>query len=263
MILAKRSFHTSLQLLKRSTDHLVAKDKQKYKLVAFPEPPPVSSEQLADATRLFARPVNFIQSISKAEQAPETSKPEVAFVGRSNVGKSTLINNLTNNSRLVKTSNRPGHTRLLNFFDVGRQITLVDMPGYGFKSKEEWGDLILEYLSTRKQLRRLFMLIDPVAGLKETDMQLMSHLDKQALSYQVILTKRDRLSQEAFAASKAEIEKYLVENAICCYPQLLVTGKKRSSKFNDNDVVANEMAKVKWAIVNATGIIVHPSTKKQ
>ncbi|OAC98883.1 hypothetical protein MUCCIDRAFT_115129 [Mucor lusitanicus CBS 277.49] len=240
----------------------VAKDKQKYKLVAFPEPPPVSPEQLADATRLFARPVNFIQSISKAEQAPETSKPEVAFVGRSNVGKSTLINNLTNNSRLVKTSNRPGHTRLLNFFDVGRQITLVDMPGYGFKSKEEWGDLILEYLSTRKQLKRLFMLIDPVAGLKETDMQLMSHLDKQALSYQVILTKRDRLSKEAFAASKAEIEKYLVENAICCYPQLLVTGKQRSSKFNDNEVVANEMAKVKWAIVNATGITVHPPTKK-
>lgn len=113
------------------------------------------------------------------------------------------------------------------------------------------------------RLKRLFMLIDPVAGLKETDMQLMSHLDKQALSYQVILTKRDRLSKEAFAASKAEIEKYLVENAICCYPQLLVTGKKRSSKFNDNDVVANEMAKVKWAIVNATGITVHPPTKKQ
>jgi GTP-binding protein len=107
------------------------------------------------------------------------------------------------------------------------------------------------------------MLIDPVAGLKETDKQLMSHLDKQALSYQVILTKRDRLSKEAFATSKSEIEKYLVENAICCYPHLLTTGKRRSSKFNDNDVVADEMAKVKWAIVNATGITVNPPTKKQ
>ncbi|CEP15812.1 hypothetical protein [Parasitella parasitica] len=253
MVLAKRSFHSSIQLLKRSANHLIAKEKGSFKLVAFPEPLPVSSEQLADATRLFARPVKFIQSISKAEQAPDSSKPE----------KSTLINNLTNNSRLVKTSNRPGHTRLLNFFDVGGQIRLVDMPGYGFKSKEEWGELILEYLSNRKQLKRLFLLIDPVAGLKDTDKQLMSHLDQQALSYQVILTKRDRLSKDAFATSKFEIEKYLVENAICCYPQLLVTGKRRSNKFNDNDVVANEMAKVKWAIVNASGITVHPSTKRQ
>ncbi|KAI8638715.1 P-loop containing nucleoside triphosphate hydrolase protein [Parasitella parasitica] len=261
MALAKRSFHSSIQLFKRSTDHLIAKDKGSYKLVAFPEPPPVSSEQLTDATRLFARPVKFIQSISKAEQAPDSTKPEVAFVGRSNVGKSTLINTLTNNSRLVKTSNRPGHTRLLNFFNVGDQITLVDMPGYGFKSKEEWGDLILDYLSNRKQLKRLFILIDPAAGLKDTDMQLMSHLDKQALSYQVILTKRDRLSNETFATSKSAIEKYLVENAICCYPELLVTGKKRSKKFNGNDDVASEMVKVKWAIVNATGVTVRPSTK--
>lgn len=103
------------------------------------------------------------------------------------------------------------------------------------------------------------MLIDPVAGLKDTDKQLMNHLDKQALSYQVILTKRDRLSKEAFQTSKSSIEQYLVENAICCYPQLLVTGKRRSSKFNDNDVVAEEMAKVKWAIVSATGITVKSS----
>lgn len=104
------------------------------------------------------------------------------------------------------------------------------------------------------------MLVDPVAGLKETDKQLMSHLDQQALSYQVILTKRDRLSQDAFQTSKLSIEKYLIEHAICCYPQVLVTGKRRTSKSNDNDTVADEMAKVKWAIVNATGIEVRPST---
>jgi GTP-binding protein len=102
--------------------------------------------------------------------------------------------------------------------------------------------------------------VDPVAGLKETDKQLMSHLDKQALSYQVILTKRDRLSQEAFKESKSNIEKYLVENAICCYPQVLATGKRRTSKLNENDVVADEMARVKCAIVNATGITVLQST---
>lgn len=90
----------------------------------------------------------------------------------------------------------------------------------------------------------------------------MSHLDQQALSYQVILTKRDRLSATAFTESKSLIEKYLVEHAICCYPQLLSTGKKRSSKINDNETVANEMAQVKCAIVHATGITVHASKKK-
>lgn len=133
------------------------------------------------------------------------------------------------------------------------------MPGYGYRSREEWGDLILDYLSTRKQLKRLFLLVDPAAGLKETDKQLMSHLDQQALSYQVILTKRDRLSKEAFASSKSDIEQYLVDHAICCYPQLLITGKKRGNKSIDNEVVEGEMAKVKWAIVEATGITVKPS----
>ncbi|GAA5797044.1 GTP-binding protein YsxC [Helicostylum pulchrum] len=264
MALAKRAFHSTCQLLKRSTDHLVTKDNKKFQLVSFPEPPPLLPSQVADANKLFARPVSFIQSISQVDQAPDLTNPEVAFVGRSNVGKSTLINNLTNNSRLVKTSNRPGHTKLLNFFDIGGQVTMVDMPGYGYKSKEEWGELILEYLSSRKQLKRLFLLLDPVAGLKETDQQLMSHLDKQALSYQVILTKRDRLSQEAFKESRLAIEKYLVEHAICCYPQVLVTGKRRTSKSNDNAMVAEEMSKVKWAIVNATGITVRQSkTVKQ
>lgn len=256
---AKRGLHSTCQLLKRSTGNLTTKDNKKFKLVSFPEPPPLTPVEIANATKLFARPVSFIKSISQADQAPDLDKPEVAFVGRSNVGKSTLINNLTNNSRLVKTSNKPGHTRLLNFFDIGKQVTLVDMPGYGFKSKEEWGELILEYLFTRKQLKRLYLLVDPVAGLKETDKQLMSHLDQQALSYQVILTKRDRLSQEAFKESKSSIEKYLIENAVCCYPQLLVTGKRRSSKQNENDVVAEEMARVKCSIVNATGITVRQS----
>ncbi|KAI8879540.1 P-loop containing nucleoside triphosphate hydrolase protein [Backusella circina FSU 941] len=203
---------------------------------------------------MFAKPARFIQSISKPEQAPELTNPEVAFVGRSNVGKSTLINHLTNNSKLVKTSAKPGHTSLLNFFDVGQQLTLVDMPGYGYRSREEWGDLILSYLSTRKQLKRLFLLIDPISGLKETDMNLMSHLDKQALSYQVILTKRDKLSTEKFLQSKETIEQYLIQNAICCYPQLLITGKIRKSKINDNDNIVKEMTSVKWAILNAAGI---------
>ncbi|KAI9480838.1 MAG: P-loop containing nucleoside triphosphate hydrolase protein [Benjaminiella poitrasii] len=260
-LVLKRAIHTACQLYARSPmKHLTTSDNKSFQLVAFPDPPSISPKQLADANLLFARPVQFIKSISHVDQASDLSNPEVAFVGRSNVGKSTLINTITNNSKLVKTSNRPGHTRLLNFFDIGSQVTLVDMPGYGYKSKEEWGDLILDYLSSRQQLKRLFMLVDPLAGLKETDKQLMSYLDQHALSYQVILTKRDRLSTEKFLELKADVERYLVKNAICCYPQLLSTGKKRMTKrkVDENSVIEDEIAKVKCAIVQATGITVAP-----
>ncbi|KAI7903659.1 P-loop containing nucleoside triphosphate hydrolase protein [Cokeromyces recurvatus] len=258
----KKGIHTTCQLHARSAiKHLETTNNKSFKLVAFPDPPSLSSNQVADANLLFARPVNFIKSISSIDQAPNSTHPEVAFVGRSNVGKSTLINTLTNNSKLVKTSSKPGHTRLLNFFDVGNQVTFVDMPGYGFRSKEEWGNLILDYLSSRQQLKRLFMLIDPVAGLKETDKQLIRYLDQHALSYQVILTKRDRLSNEKFTELKSNIEKYLLENAICCYPQLLSTGKRKKSSTRthlENNLIEDEIIKVKWAIIEATGITVRP-----
>ncbi|KAG1173233.1 hypothetical protein G6F70_006520 [Rhizopus microsporus] len=190
------------------------------------------------------------------DQAPDLQgRPEVAFVGRSNVGKSTLINTLTNNSKLVKTSSKPGHTRLLNFFNLGNQLTLVDMPGYGYRSKAEWGDLILDYLNTRRQLKRLFLLIDPVAGIKETDKMLIKQLDIQAVSFQVILTKRDKLSDEEFHRSRSSIEEYLAEESICCYPQLLVTGKKRKSKPGDAEYMEQELTRVKCAILSAAQLI--------
>ena len=104
--------------------------------------------------------------------------------------------------------------------------------------------------------------MDPTAGLKDTDRQLMEMLDQQALSYQVILTKRDKLSKEAFNRSSRDIEQYLVKHAICCYPELLITGKRRTSKINDNDDITQEMTRVKWAVVQATGITVRPSLKQ-
>ncbi|KAI8351230.1 ribosome biogenesis GTP-binding protein YsxC [Choanephora cucurbitarum] len=261
-MILRRSLTTSRLTSQRLPRHLASEDSKSFQLVAFPERSVLLPSQAEDANRLFARPVRFLKSISQADQASDLDKPEVAFVGRSNVGKSTLINNLTNNSKLVKTSNKPGHTKLLNFFDVGGQVTLVDMPGYGFKSKEEWGELILDYLRTRQQLKRLFVLVDPTAGLKDTDRQLMEMLDQQALSYQVILTKRDKLSKEAFDRSSRTIEQYLVKHAICCYPELLMTGKRRTSKINENDDITQEMTRVKWAVVQATGITVKPSLKQ-
>ncbi|KAG0172779.1 hypothetical protein DFQ30_009688 [Apophysomyces sp. BC1015] len=261
---ARRSFHTTIPACKRlrvpvaklpqDASHLVTSDNKTYRLVAFPKQPPVSQADLTFANKTFMRPVRFLQSISKAEQAPDRNQPEVAFVGRSNVGKSTAINQLTSNSKLAKTSSKPGHTRLLNFFEVAGELTLVDMPGYGYRSREEWGELILSYLSSRSQLRRLFILVDPTAGLKETDRQLMSYLDEHGISYQVILTKRDKLAAGAFEESKAKIEQYLVASAICCYPQILTIGKRRRSKNND-DQVASDVSHVRWSILKAAGLL--------
>ncbi|KAG0194865.1 GTP-binding protein [Apophysomyces sp. BC1034] len=240
---ARRSFHTTIPACKRlrvpvaklpqDASHLVTSDNKTYRLVAFPKQPPVSQADLTFANKTFMRPVRFLQSISKAEQAPDRNQPEVAFVGRSNVG---------------------GHTRLLNFFEVAGELTLVDMPGYGYRSREEWGELILSYLSSRSQLRRLFILVDPTAGLKETDRQLMSYLDEHGISYQVILTKRDKLAAGAFEESKAKIEQYLVASAICCYPQILTIGKRRRSKNND-DQVASDVSHVRWSILKAAGLL--------
>ncbi|KAI8991874.1 P-loop containing nucleoside triphosphate hydrolase protein [Mycotypha africana] len=227
-------------------------------LTQWPEPLPLTPEQIDEANLLFARPVQFIKSIAHIDQAPESNQPEVAFVGRSNVGKSTLINSLTKNNRLVKTSSKPGHTKLLNFFEIGGQVTLVDMPGYGFKSKDEWGNLVVDYLTQRQHLKRLFVLIDPTAGLKETDMNFIKYLDSVPLSYQIILTKRDRLAEPAFQASKAKIEDYLLnENAICCFPELLSCGKmKKDQEYNA--LLEAESTKIKHAIVQATHIKVKP-----
>ncbi|KAI8329521.1 P-loop containing nucleoside triphosphate hydrolase protein [Chlamydoabsidia padenii] len=252
--LLKRQFTTTcLQRNQSSLHHLSTKDHKSYQLEAFPPTSPLSPHERSWANKMFARPATFIKSISQTEQAPQVTLPEVAFVGRSNVGKSTLINQLTNNHKLVKTSSKPGHTKLLNFFDLAGKLTLVDMPGYGFKSKAEWGDLIMDYLSCRKQLKRLFILVDPTAGLKETDRVLMDYLDQQALTYQIILTKKDRLSSGAYDASRHAIESELIKHAICCYPHILTTGMARRSKKNQ-DTVAMDLAQVRWSILDAAGI---------
>ncbi|KAI8374554.1 uncharacterized protein BYT42DRAFT_518322 [Radiomyces spectabilis] len=127
------------------------------------------------------------------------------------------------------------------------------MPGYGFRSREEWGELSMGYFAERTQLKRIFLLLDPTAGLKSTDCQLMNHLDESALSYQVVLTKCDKLSPKAFSESKAAIEKYLVKNAICCYPHILAVGKRRKSQKNE-DQVERELSMIRWSILSAAGI---------
>jgi GTP-binding protein len=154
---------------------------------------------------LFAQDCRFVAGATNAAVLPPPALPEVAFAGRSNVGKSSLVNALTGRRTLARVSNTPGRTQQINFFDLGGRLMLVDLPGYGYaaagRSKvEAWSALIALYLKGRPTLRRLCLLIDARHGLKAVDRATMRDLDRAALSYQVVLTKADKVTPEALDA---------------------------------------------------------------
>ncbi|MBX9633579.1 MAG: ribosome biogenesis GTP-binding protein YihA/YsxC, partial [Magnetospirillum sp.] len=161
---------------------------------------------------LFAREVTFLRGVAALDGLPEISLPEIAFAGRSNVGKSSLINALCGRSTVARTSNTPGRTQELNYFDVSGRLIVVDMPGYGFakapKDKvDAWKRLVNGYLKGRPTLRRCMMLVDSRHGLKDVDREMMTMLDKAAVIYQIVLTKIDKLS----ATELAEVQTRTVD----------------------------------------------------
>lgn len=157
-----------------------------------------SKEDLEKARILFTRPCTFVLGVAGLNQLPISELNEIAFAGRSNVGKSSLINALTNQNRLAKASNTPGRTQQLNFFNLDEKIHIVDLPGYGFAQAPEnivrqWQKLIFAYLQGRVNLKRVFLLIDARHGIKKVDEEIMEMLDKAAVTYQVVLTKTDKI----------------------------------------------------------------------
>ena len=180
--------------------------------------------------KLFAGPCDFVFAAARPDGLPPVGVPEIAFAGRSNVGKSSLINALTGRNGLARTSNTPGRTQEIIFFDLNGRATLVDMPGYGYaavsKAKSEsWGRLARDYLRGRPSLLRVFVLVDGRHGLKESDHETMRLLDASAVSYAVVLTKKDEVKAAAVGAQTASTLEGLRRH-VAAYPEVLFTSAR-------------------------------------
>ncbi|SDW87857.1 ribosome biogenesis GTP-binding protein YihA/YsxC [Roseicitreum antarcticum] len=199
----------------------------------LPFPLSPAPEPLAEETGrlLFAGPVEFLKGVVAMEGLPPDDRPEVCFAGRSNVGKSSLINALTGRKALARTSNTPGRTQEINFFTVGESRYLVDLPGYGFAEAplpvvEKWQRLLRAYLAGRASLRRAFVLVDMRHGIKKVDEEIMGLLNKSAVTFQVILTKADKVSTADQEKTLAQVRTALAKHP-AAYPEILVTSSEK------------------------------------
>lgn len=199
--------------------------------------PKFTAEQIEDGRLLFAREVLFMLSVVKLDTLPPPDRPEICFAGRSNVGKSSLINALTNRKGLARASNTPGRTRELNYFNVDDRLNLVDLPGYGYARAPKsdisnWTRLTRAFLRGRAGLRRVFLLIDSRHGVKDSDLELMEMLDDAAVTYQLVLTKTDKIK-------RSELDKVMrrtsrtIGKRPAAHPELMVTSSEKKTGLDD------------------------------
>lgn len=199
--------------------------------------PEFTDAQIEDGRLLFAREVLFMLSVVNLDGLPPPDRPEICFAGRSNVGKSSLINALTNRKGLARASNTPGRTRELNYFNVDDRLNLVDLPGYGYARAPKtqisnWTRLTRSFLRGRAGLRRVFLLIDSRHGIKPSDIELMEMLDDAAVTYQLVLTKTDKIK-------RAELDKVMrrtsrtINKRPAAHPELMVTSSEKSTGLED------------------------------
>ncbi|WP_424177637.1 ribosome biogenesis GTP-binding protein YihA/YsxC [Yoonia sp. TsM2_T14_4] len=196
----------------------------------FPEAATPDDASIEVGRMLFAGETTFVKGVVAMDGLPPADRIEVCFAGRSNVGKSSLINALTGRKGLARASNTPGRTQEINFFTAG-DIYVVDLPGYGFANApvavvDKWQRLLKQYLQGRQTLRRVFVLIDARHGAKAVDEEIMSLLDASAVTFQVVMTKVDKLRGDALAESLAKTRAALVKHP-AAYPELILTSAEK------------------------------------
>lgn len=199
--------------------------------LTYPIAAPAAPEQAETGRLLFAGPVDFVKGVVAMAGLPPADRIEVCFAGRSNVGKSSLINALTNRKGLARASNTPGRTQEINFFAVGEKHYVVDLPGYGYANAplaivERWQKLLRSYLAGRQTLRRAFVLIDARHGAKAVDEDIMALLDRAAVTFQCVLTKVDKISatelETALTITRAALAKHPA-----AYPEIVLTSSDK------------------------------------
>ena len=180
---------------------------------------------------LFAGPVDFVKGVVAMSGLPAADRLEVCFAGRSNVGKSSLINALTGRKSLARASNTPGRTQEINFFALGEQRYLVDLPGYGYAEAPKpivakWQALLKSYLAGRQTLRRAFVLVDTRHGVKAVDEEILTLLDRSAVTFQVVMTKADKVLKADRDAAILQVQGALAKHA-AAYPEIVVTSSEK------------------------------------
>lgn len=193
---------------------------------------PIGEAELKKGEWLFRQECRFVAGVQHLGTMPETGLPEIAFAGRSNVGKSSLINALTGRKSLARTSNTPGRTQQINFFELGGVMCLVDLPGYGYakasRSKvSSWNDLIDAYLKRRGNLKRIYVLIDARHGIMAADQVALEKLDAANVPYVVVFTKADKVKPDELAKTVARVEEELKADHAGAFPKVYTTSSTR------------------------------------